>query len=78
MPDQINRRKFIVRSSLLGAAAILSGPLIPKSLEASGLFGKADITIYHGKDHYHGTMRAVGKLGGFRKFIKKDKRSDCW
>ncbi len=74
MPDQINRRKFIINSSLLGAAAVLSGSILPKSIQASGLFGKPDIAVYHGKDHYYGTMKAVGKLGGFKKFINKGQK----
>ncbi|MCF8387467.1 MAG: DUF362 domain-containing protein [Bacteroidales bacterium] len=69
MTNQISRRKFIQKSSLIGAGAFFSSLIVPRSIEAAGLFGRPDICIYHGKNHYTGTLRAIEKLGGIKKFI---------
>lgn len=72
--SNMNRRNFLKRAALAGVAgAVLPGILIRKSY--AGPFNRnADLSIIEGTDLYKSTLKAVEKLGGMKKFVKKGQK----
>lgn len=70
---KIDRRKFIKQGSAMGVAGLLSGPVF-QAYGSTGLFGRPDMVIYTGLDYFEGTIAAVKKLGGMKKFVEKGQK----
>jgi len=68
--EKINRREFIRKSAVAGAASIFGGSI----LSSHGLLhaaGQIDLSVVKGQNYFKNTVKAVEQLGGMRKFVSK-------
>lgn len=66
---KLNRRAFIKRAGMLGAAAMAGQRILNSLMAASPPGGQYDIAIVNGKNYFESAIHAVEMLGGIRKFI---------
>jgi len=72
--EKINRREFIRKSAVAGAASIFGGSI----LSSHGLLhaaGQIDLSVVKGQNYFKNTVKAVEQLGGMRKFVCKGRNS---
>jgi uncharacterized protein (DUF362 family) len=68
MKKDMDRRSFIKSGALLGVTAIVSAP---KILDAART---PDIAVVEGLDSFAATLKAVKKIGGMKRFVKKNSK----
>jgi len=75
MPKKISRRKFIEKSTALGAAAVIGGNTVFGIVDAlaQGEAPKAaiDLAVINGTDYFANTIKAVELIGGMGQFVAK-------
>jgi len=74
MKNNINRREFIKQSVAAGIIAAAGSSSIPYSLFGNFLDPKIDISVVNGTNYFDNTVKAVGLLGGMKKFVSKGNR----
>jgi uncharacterized protein (DUF362 family) len=73
MTNAIDRREFLCRGMLAGAAALV-GPAFPQVLGAANQAAESEIDLCSvvGDRVFENTMNAVDALGGMKRFVKRD------
>ena len=78
MPDKINRRDFIKKSTALGTSSMIVSNLIANPLNSS--FGSSlpndniDLAAVTGNNYFNNAIKAVDLFGGMKKFVTKGSR----
>ena len=68
MKKNMDRRSFIKTGALLGATSIVAAPGILDAAKTP------DIAVVEGMDSFASTLKAVQKIGGIKRFVKKNSR----
>ena len=68
MKKNMDRRSFIKTGALLGATSIVAAPGILDAAKTP------DIAVVEGMDSFASTLKAVQKIGGMKRFVKKNSR----
>ncbi len=68
MKKNMDRRSFIKTGALLGATSIIAAPRILDAAKTP------DISVVEGLDSFASTWEAVRKIGGMKRFVKKNSK----
>jgi uncharacterized protein (DUF362 family) len=71
MAKKINRRKFISKTSKLGAAALAGSLALTGKSSFASLFTLPDIVVINGANYFQNTIQAMEAIGGMGKFVPK-------
>jgi uncharacterized protein (DUF362 family) len=71
MAKKINRRRFISKTSKLGAAALAGSLTLTGKSSFASLFTLPDIVVINGTNYFQNTIQAIEALGGMGKFVPK-------
>lgn len=79
MIDPVSRREFLSRSARLGALALAGAYSLPRLAAAANdatpsASTAADVGIAEGADFFDDTLRAIGLLGGMKRFVAPGQR----
>jgi len=67
----MDRRSFIFRTAVSGAAAFMGTSLLGRKVIAGITDKEADIAVINGADYFGNTKKAVKVLGGMKKFVPR-------
>ncbi|MCA1756725.1 MAG: DUF362 domain-containing protein [Bacteroidales bacterium] len=73
MKNNLSRRRFLQRSALAGAAAIVAPDLFA-GVQHGTTPSLPDIAVVNGSELFKNTVAAIGELGGMSRFVKPGNR----
>jgi len=71
MSAKLNRRSFLLRGTLAGAASFAGLSFIPGISLGSILKSDPDLVVVNGEEYFDNTRKAVEMLGGMKRFVNQ-------